>query len=50
MKNTQKFLQNPLAVFLMCWFHVEFKVGKHKISKGVPKELIPMVKKYQNAS
>ena len=34
----------PLAVFLMCWFHVEFNVGKHIISKGVPKELIPMVK------
>ena len=34
----------PLAVFLMCWFHVEFNVGKHIISKSVPKELIPMVK------
>ena len=35
----------PLAVFKKYWFHLEFNLGKHIISKRVPKELIPTVKK-----
>ena len=34
----------PDSTFLMCWFHVEYIVGKHIISKHVPTCYIPQIK------
>ena len=34
----------PKSNFLMCWFHVEFNVGKQITKKQVPEELVSMIK------
>ena len=32
------------AIDIMCWFHVEFNVGRNIIKKGVSELLVPMAK------
>ncbi len=34
----------PDSCFLMCWFHVEYNVGKKIMAKHVPNVYIPQIK------
>lgn len=34
----------PLTNLSMCWFHVEYNVGKHILRKRVPEFLVPTIK------